>query len=206
MAGAGHAPGPGPWGRGCEDVAVPKPGTLSCLFRVGKTSQGGNETLWESNLQSQITALLVSAQGLGLTVSDTAPGLQGRGLRQGTLPRVGDRDWGHPAAQRGWAAPSIPGDAGISVPALTNPSPSPHVRTRGKARTSRDSSVNPSRLQSSSAQGGGRQQWRRSATSMIVPLTAGPFGRLELGVPGRERQAMSPLLRPEPAAAGLAPR
>lgn len=26
----------------------PSPGTPSCLFRVGRTSQGGNETLWEA--------------------------------------------------------------------------------------------------------------------------------------------------------------
>lgn len=102
----------------------PSPGTPSCIFRVGKTSQGGNGTLWESNLQSQIPALLVPAQGLGLTVSDTVPELQGQGLRQGTLPRAGDRHWGHPAAQWGWAAPNIPGAAGVSVPALSNPSPS----------------------------------------------------------------------------------
>lgn len=112
----------------------PSPGTPSSVFRAGKTSQGGNDTLWENNLQSQIPALLVPAQGWGLTGSDTVPVLQGRGLRQGTLLRVGDRDWGHPAAPRGWAALSIPGAAGVSVLALTNPSPrvsSPWVRTRG---------------------------------------------------------------------------
>lgn len=179
----------------------PSPGTPSCLSGVGKTSQRGNETLWESNVQSQIPALLVPAQGLGLAVSATVPGLQGRGLRPGTLLRVGDRAWGHPAAPWGRAAPSIPGAAGFSPPALTNPSPCVPglcVRTRGEARTSGDlrgepfqdplrfcpgTSVAPRVVEKAAVE-------KAPATSVLFPATAGTSGRLELGAPraGRGRR------------------
>lgn len=195
----------------------PRAVTPSCLFRVVKTSQGGNETLWESNHQSQIPALLVPTQGLGLTVSDTVPGLQGRGLRQGTLLRVGNRGWGHPAAPWGWAAPSIPGAAGVSLPALTNPSPRvprSRVRTWGETRTSGDLPgepfqaplrfcpgipVTPRVEAGGSGEGAGHLH--------ALPCDCGDLRQVGTGgFPGGETQAMSLLLRLEPAAAGLATR
>lgn len=168
VAGAGHPSGPGPRQGAVSMGLSPSPETPSSVFRVGKTSQGGNDTLWESNLQSQIPALLVLAQGWGLTVSDTVPVLQGRGLRQGTLLRVGDRDLGSPCSSMGLGCPQHPWGCG-SFYASTHQSLFPRVQSLGE--DTRDKWGPPRRTLPGSrpvlprdpcdTQGGGRQKWRR---------------------------------------------